>query len=499
MRSIFLMGRTAGAGLFDQEPLHMSHLDETIPASVVGVNENEQPASDVASIKTKLAYSSGAVPEVLLINTVKTLANPVMNIQLGISPGIVGMALSIPRLWDAFTDPLMGALSDRTQSRWGRRKPYILIGSITSALSLVGMWMVPEGLGQTGLIAWFIGMMFIFYTCYGLFFVPWIALGYEISGDINDRTKLMSVRTFFTNVGGFIPPWVLFFTQLPMFESTLHGARVVCAVIGCVVIAMGLLVVLFTKERPQFAHVSARKVKAPFWGSMRAALSNKPFMRLVSIEVLMLFSISIDYTIGLYLNIYYVNGGDISQGAIWYGWGGTSYNIIALLTVFIVPSIALRFTKSRALALLFIFALIGSLSRWFTYTADAPWMVIIPPIFTACSFTAMWILVNSMIADICDVDEAQSGFRREGIFGSVNSWIFKTGLSIAVIIGGFTLSWCGFDESLGADQSPQALFLMKLVFTFVPAAAILTAIYLAATYPLKDRDIIEAKMKLKTM
>ncbi|MDP0497731.1 MAG: MFS transporter [Verrucomicrobiota bacterium JB024] len=447
----------------------------------------------VTSTRTKLSYGAGAVSEVLMVNTVKKLASPVMNIQLGINPAVVGILLAVPRLWDALTDPLMGWVTDRTNTRWGRRKPYILLGSICSALSLVGLWMVPEGLGEMGMIIWFMLMLLVFYTCYTIFFVPWIALGYEISGDINDRTRLMSFRTFFVNVGASVMPWILYLTQLPVFENTLEGARVVCAFIGVVVIASGLIVVLMVKEDPQSVRPIKKDKKPPFWSSIRAALGNKPFLRLVIIEVLMLFGISIDYNIGLYLNIYYVHSGDVPAASVWFGWGGTGYNVMAIVTVFFVPALSRRFSKHRALALMFVLAFIGAISRWFTYTPEAPWMVIISPLMTACSFTAMWILVNSMIADICAVDEAQSGFKREGVYGAVNSWIFKAGVSLSFLIGGCTLNWCGFDEALGGNQSSQTLLLMRVIFAFVPAAAILVSIFLAATYPLKDSDILMGK------
>ena len=130
---------------------------------------------------------------------VNSLAFPVYNMILGVSPALIGVALLIPRLWDAFTDPLMGVISDNFHSRWGRRKPFIVIGSIFMGVSFGLLWMAPTEWSETLKIAYFIVFQIFFFTFFTIFYVPYTALTYEMTPDYNERTRVMSVTAFFKN------------------------------------------------------------------------------------------------------------------------------------------------------------------------------------------------------------------------------------------------------------------------------------------------------------
>lgn len=464
----------------------------SLPAgSAHGVTCPPRPGGRVP-FSTKLAYGSGAFTETVLVNAIKQLANPVLNLQLGLSPGWVGTLLAVPRLWDAFTDLLVGNLSDHANTRWGRRKPFILAGGILSALTFCLLWLIPGNLGPSGVFWYFLVGSLVFYLAYTLFSIPWNALGYELSANYEDRTSLMSVRTFCATASALLAPWLLALTQLPIFANTLEGVRWISFFIGLVVIAVTLVVVVFVQERGATVAPETRKAGVPFLPSFLSLMRNAPFIMLVTIVLLMLLASTIEGSLGLYINIYHVHRGDLAASANWNGILGTAYTFLGLATVFVVPPVARAIDKKLALALFLALAFAAAILRWFCYTPEHPYLMLVPTLLMGPAMTAMWVLISSMIADLCDVDEAQTGYRREGMFSAVYAWIFKVGVSLAYLAGGLVLVLTGFDAALGKEQPPETLFSMRLIFVVFPAVVVLLACLLAIFYPIGKRQVLAA-------
>jgi GPH family glycoside/pentoside/hexuronide:cation symporter len=122
--------------------------------------------------------------------------------------------------------------------------------------------------------------------------------------------------------------------------------------------------------------------------------------------------------------------------------------------------------------------------------------MLVPTLLIGPAMTAMWVLISSMIADLCDVDESKTGYRREGMFSAVYAWIFKVGVSLAYLSGGFVLVLTGFDAALGKDQPPETLVSMRLIFVIFPAAVVLIACLLAIFYPIRKKDVLAAAERL---
>lgn len=457
----------------------------------VGQGSEADPSAHVP-FGTKLAYGSGAFAEAVPVNAIKQLANPVLNLQLGLSPGMVGLLLALPRLWDAVTDLFVGNLSDQSDTRWGRRKPFILAGGISSALTFSLLWLMPGSWGPSALFWYFLVASLAFYLAYTFFYIPWTALGYELCTSYEDRTRLMSVKTFCATVSALLPPWLLALTQLPIFSTTLEGARWISLLIALAIIGVTLVVVVFVKERKVPIAPIGKKEGVPFLPSLISLLRNVPFMMLVAIVILMLFAIIIEGSLGLYLNIYYVHEGDLGPSAKWNGIGGTVYNVLGLCTVFIVPPVARAMDKKFALAFFLSLALAAAILRWFCYTPGYPALMLIPTLLIGPAMTAMWILVSSMIADLCDLDEAETGHRREGMFSAIYGWVFKVGISLAYMLGGYALVFSGFDVAFGKEQPASVLYSMRLIFVLFPAAAVLAACLLAIFYPITKRHLFVA-------
>ena len=142
----------------------------------------------------KIGYGAGALTENNVQNVVNIMLPLIMFNYMGVSPILLGYVFAIARLWDTVTDPLMGYLSDRTRSRFGKRKPYILIGAVMSAFSFWLIWMFPEGKSQMWYFWYLTATCLLFYTSTTLFCVPYISMGYELSSDYNERTRVMGYR-----------------------------------------------------------------------------------------------------------------------------------------------------------------------------------------------------------------------------------------------------------------------------------------------------------------
>jgi GPH family glycoside/pentoside/hexuronide:cation symporter len=185
------------------------------------------------------------------------------------------------------------------------------------------------------------------------------------------------------------------------------------------------------------------------------------------------------YGLGMYINIYHVFDGDERKASILQGWLGTVQHVGALVAVAPIVWVARRIGKSRTIALCLGCTLLGHLSKLITFRPENPWWELVSVAMLAPGVTAVFLLCNSLLADICDLDELQSGQRREGTIGAVYSWGTKVGLSLGFVLAGFALALSGFVRELGVDQDPGTMLKLRLMFACVPAAAVLGCIFLA--------------------
>jgi glycoside/pentoside/hexuronide:cation symporter, GPH family len=143
---------------------------------------------DKLSVARKVAYGIGMAPYALMVQGMNQLCNPIFNDCLGVDPRWISWVMGVSRLWDAFTDPVMGNISDNTRSRWGRRRPWIALGALLSALTFAIIWLFPRGMGHLFYFFWFLVSSLMFYVASTVFSVPYVALGMELSPDYHERT-----------------------------------------------------------------------------------------------------------------------------------------------------------------------------------------------------------------------------------------------------------------------------------------------------------------------
>lgn len=452
---------------------------------------------DRVSFREKLAFGVGTLPVFYATAGVGSFAIPVYQMTLKLDPVLMGIALSIPRFLDAIVDPLMGRISDNTHSRWGRRRPYIVCGAIIQALFFGTIWMVPTTWSHPAITTYLITTLLLFYFGYTIYAVPLNSLGYEMTPDYKERTSVWSFATFFNKVGELSYSWIFPLTTMAVFTSVMQGVQIVGWVVAIVVLGgIGIIPGLLVKER--YFKQAVKQEKVRIWPALQAAVSNRAFMVLIGLTALQIAAGMLASNIDFYLIVYYMFGGDVAQGSIWKGFLSTSYAVLGILWVFPVNWLANRYGKHVTLGITFALVLLGAAGKWFLYTPGHPWKILFDCLLCGPVWVAIYTLSRSMLADVCDEDELRHGFRREGVFGALFSWVEKTGYSFAFLGAMITLKLTGFNAAHpGGAQTPDTILSMRLVLTVSTAAWAIAALVLLAFYPLNRKRVYQIRDALE--
>ena len=444
----------------------------------------------------RLAYSAGGILDEWGLHGLKNSANPVFNIVLGINPAVVGSIMAFSRLWDAWTDPVMGSITDNARTRWGRRRPFIAVGAVLCALTFLPLWIIPGGMGTEAVYAWIIIASLAFYTAFTIFSVPYHALAYEIAPDYHEKTKLLGVRMIFSTVSMFGVAWIFPFTQAGWFGSPENSVRVLAIIVALVVLVSGLLPALLMKENAKEIAAVKRQRQVPLREGLGIAMRSGPFVRLLFAAGLTVVGLNMINALGTYVNVYHVHGGDARAASIIGGWGGTLYGVTVLAVTPGLVWLAKKIGKRNALMVCFGCALVGTVSKWWLYTPNYPWLQLGVTVMLAPGMTGLWMLSESMVADVSEYEQINSHVRTEGTYGAVYSWFLKSGLAFGVFVSGLILVWTGFDVAKGPIQAPETVLWLRFFFAFVPAVAIIAAMLVLARFPLTPERMAEVRAEL---
>ncbi|MDD9890262.1 MAG: MFS transporter [Gammaproteobacteria bacterium] len=462
----------------------------------------------------KVIYGCGAFVNNLLAAAIGGMVI-VLNLGLGMNPALVGLLSALPRLTDAITDPLMGYISDNTKSRWGRRRPYIFVGAILVGIVYAVLWQLPESRSESFYFWYFLCGSFLFYLAYTIFVTPWVALGYELTPDYHERTRLMGVQNFIGQFAYVIAPWFLLFMQNERyFDDMVDGAGGLAIIIAIVVIGFGILPALFLRERYQNLSESELQQKhkeqkassgiirrniAEFLLGFLATIKVKAFLKLCIATFLVFNGFIMVSSFQSYVIIYYVFGGDTVAGAEYAGYAGTLGAVSTFIVITIVTWLSTRLGKRKAFFVATSISMLGYALKWFCYDPEIPLLILIPAPLIAFGLGGLFTLMPSMIADVVDLDELNTHQRREGMFGSIFWWVVKLGMAVALAAGGFLLNATGFSVDLGSEQTDQAILMMRIFDAFVPCIASGIAIWVIASYSITEEKAHDIRLKLESI
>ena len=425
---------------------------------------------------TKIIYGAGDLGFSLTSTIVGAYFLFFLTDVVQIKPAVAGIAILIGKTWDYINDPLIGHLSDRTRSRWGRRRPFLLFGAIPFALAFIMMWYTPPFTSNTALTVYYAAAYVVFDAAATFVYMPYFALTPELTEDYDERTALTSYRMFFSIFGS-----LLAFTIPLMIVGTFtpeNAERVLTmAIVFGVISALPLWLVFFnTEERQSFATQEKPKMVP----ALKAALKNRPFIFGAIIYLLTWICMDIIQSILLFFIKYVLKLEDQSE------------LIMALIFVTAIFSLPLWEYASRKLGKRYAYAIgvafwaIVQLALISVGSSVSLSVVVILCVMAGIGVGAAHVLPWSILPDAIEWDEYNTGERHEGVFYSLITLMQKIASSVAIPLTAVMLSVTNYVPN-AAQQSSSAVLGIRMLMGPIPAVLLTLAIIFAVKYPL-DRE-----------
>jgi GPH family glycoside/pentoside/hexuronide:cation symporter len=462
------------------------------------------------STGSMFTYSLGECANSLVMNGIFGFAMLFYTKSLGLDPTWAGLAMSLSVFWEAITEPVMGHISDNTRSSWGRRHPYMLVGGLLMALCSYLIWTVPgfcRG-SQMGIFWYLVGMNLLLRTGLTMFFIPYMALGFEMCGDYQGRSRLQGIRQIFNMAANFAGPamaWVFFFggkgnTQATTIEANYHlmGGTFAAATASFVI-----LVCFFTfRWREDTSHTPRHSEHGwfkDFFLEMKAILAD-PNPRWVFAFI---FTVCAGMVIVSSLQMFVYD--DFMQFPAWHKSIAHGSTMVGMaLGALVSMSLTKRFDKKGAvliggaisitgnvmLAGLFLTGIIKPDATLAVGGVTLPLALILFVIFHASYWFGNGIMLpvsTAMMADVSEVRRLQTGEVKDGGYSSVFSLAMRMAISFSLIVAGWCLSGIGYQvpkDGHAVTQTPQAIWNLGLVTFVIGAAICLLSLLAIRLYPI---------------
>ncbi len=425
--------------------------------------------------------------------------------DLGFPGWMWGVIFFAPRIFDSITDPIMGFISDNTKSKWGRRRQYVLLGAVIMGVSYIFMWQLFKENSLQFNFWYFFLWSIVFYLGLTFFSVPYVAMGYEMSDDFHERTNIMAVAQWIGQWAWVIAPlfWIIMYDPdwFPSAEEAVRQLSIWVA-IPCAICAM--VPALFLKsnstidedyEPLNIANIGNSLVK--IYNSFIEAFKIKEFRQLCGATFLIFNAFNTVAALTFFVIVYKLFNGDAEATGIWVSLFGC---LSALGTTFIVIPIVTWMSKTYGKKNAFLLAqgisIIGYIMLYFLFIPGKPWMYIIALPFFSFGIGSLFTIMMSMTADVIDVDELNTGKRREGIFGAIYWWMVKVGFAIAGALSGVIIDFVGFDPDLVTTDQQLAVDGLHAFFCFFPMAGTLIAMYIMKSYSITQERATEIRILL---
>jgi GPH family glycoside/pentoside/hexuronide:cation symporter len=465
-------------------------------------------SSRSASFPKMVGYGLGECANSLIMNGFFGFAMLYYTEALKLSPSLAGIAMSVSVFWEAITEPVMGHFSDHTRSRFGRRHPWMLAGGLMMAVCFFFIWAVPSGLvGHAQPLFWYLVVMnLLLRTGLTMFFIPYIALGFEMVGDYEGRSKIQAVRQVLNMAANFAGPalaWSIFFRDgvavdgskiigTTVTQNFVHmGAAFSLATVVFVLVVLWLTRGSIEDTRAKVQHDDPSK-RENFWRDMKhIVLDPNPrwvfvFIFFVCVGMVLVSSLQ------MYVYVYFMKF-EPYQKSIAHG-----STMIGMATGAAISAwLAKKLDKKGAVLLG------GFLSILCNAVLAALFLTGIVPVGTQ---TALWLFValhasywlgngimlpiaTAMMADVAELHRARTGVNKDGGYSAVFSLAMRLAISFSLMVSGWTLTGIGFVAKENAEQTPEAIWRLGAA-TFIAGPLVCVASLLAIRlYPLTREKV----------
>jgi len=410
-----------------------------------------------------------------------------------------------PRIFDAITDPIMGFISDNTKSKWGRRRQYVLIGGILMGIAYIFMWQLYKVDGVQYNFWYFFLWSLVFYLGLTIFSVPYVAMGYEMSDDFHERTNIMAIAQFIGQWAWVIAPlfWIIMYDEnwFPSADIAVRELAIwvaipsaICAIVPAIFIKTNST--LNEDYEPlNSANIGNSLIK--IIKSFAEAFKIKEFRKLCGATFLIFNAFNTVAALTFFVIVYKLFNGDAGASGIWVSMFGC---LGAIGTTFIViPAVAWmskKLGKKKAFMLSQSISLVGYSMLYFLFIPGKPWMYIIALPFFSFGIGSLFTIMMSMTADVIDIDEINTGKRREGIFGAIYWWMVKVGFGIAGALSGVIITIVGFNSDLATTDQQAAVDGLHTFFCFFPMVGTILAMLIMRNYSITEERALEIRSQL---
>ncbi len=462
--------------------------------------EEQQPLGKL-DLKTKLAYGAGDLGTAVSANILAFYWSVFLTDVAGLSAGLAGSIRLISGIWDAANDPFVGSLSDRTRSRWGRRHPWMLAGAIPLGFFFFLHWVVPHfsndrNTNQWGLFWFNVVVSLFFNTAYTMVNLPYTAMTPELTEDYNERTNLTSIRFQFS-IGGSILSLLLALVIFSVVKEPIQQYLLLGGVFGVFSVLPVIWCVWGTRDRMAIVeakHLNTTSESISFGRQLKIVFSNVPFLYVIGIYLFSWSAVQITASIIPYFVVNWMGLPQAMSAQIALSVQGT-----ALLMLFVWSRLSERYGKKAVYFMGMSFWIIAQVGLFFLQPGQVGLMYVLG-IMAGFGVSCAYLIPWSMMPDVIELDELQTGQRREGIFYGFMVFVQKIGLAIALFLVLKALDFAGYISSSGASapiQPASALLAIRLAIGPLPTVCLIFGLILAYFYPITREAHAETLLKLQ--
>lgn len=454
-------------------------------ATVTAADAPREAEISPLSLGICLSFGIGTVGVSIVLNTVSVYFPALMSTVLGVSPAIAGALLTASKLYDIVIDVLIGGYSDRVRSRWGRRRPFLLAGALTSFASLLMIFWVPM-LEGTALLTYMMAALIIYSTGYALFNVPYLAMPAEMTNTYQQRLNLISYRTSFVGLGQLLSLAVTA-KLIDMGGGGTPGFRLMGTVMACIALATMLTCFFGTANARMLERASSHGFT---WKEMKSFFGNRPMMMLMGAKLTQYISFGIMQPANLLFLLNVLKTGYTGMIHL-----SVVQNVVVFASMPIWVRLGKRFGKRNCYLAGVAIMIPASLSWYGTTAGIEMWEIWIRAAAFGFGSAGSLLMSTSMLPDAMEYDRLRTGLRREGLVASLYCINEKLGFAIGALILGSMLSAGGYIPTMGGqivDQPAAAIDALFAVKAFVPAAALSVGLIMIWLYRLNQKMLDDA-------
>lgn len=435
--------------------------------------------------RTKLFYGVGDLGNAVVNSAIQFFLMKFYTDGALVSPALAGNALLIGKIWDAINDPLFGWFTDRTKSRFGKRRVFMIFGAVPLGIAIALLWYVPPA-NRLVTFVWIAFTFILFDTLWTLTNVPYYALTSELTDDYDERSSLTAYRMLMA-----VPAYLVGAALTPAIVGVFALQRTGYAFIGIVYGALAAAVLLISAAgiRERKGLTVAKPEASPF-KSLKAALHNRPFLWLCGTYFIVNISFAFIKTLMAYFLEYQLLMKE--QTSLVMG-------LMLICVTLALPFwqwVSRRMDKGPAYGLGMALGALAVVLTFFLPHQETGLIYAIAAL-AGIGFSAQWIFPWAMVADVADVDRAETGQQRSGMYYGV--WGLATKISEALALASVGWILTGFGYVPNIAQSARALLGIRLFFGLIPAAFIFAALPLLFKYPITRASHAEIRQRLDAL